>query len=185
LVLAGLLAVIAVIVLFIVRPGSAGPKDPENVQVPQDISSDTAKDDDKAKDETQPCASSQLRVNAVTDKNVYTAGELPELSLSVENTGSEACTADLGTAGMQFVITSGEDEVWRSIDCQTDSESLAVILDPGKPLESEPIAWDRTRSSPETCDVSRDPVAAGGATYRLGVTAAGVASAETASFLLN
>ncbi|QIK62830.1 DUF4232 domain-containing protein [Leucobacter viscericola] len=186
LVLAGLLAVIAVIVLIIVKPGSSDtPDQASDVKVPSDIATTTATDDAKASKDPQPCNSAQLRVNAITDKSDYAEGELPEISLSVENTGSKACTADLGTAGMQFVISSGDDKVWNSVDCQTDPKNTAVILDPGKPVESEAISWDRTRSSKDTCDVSREPVVAGGATYHLQATAAGVTGAETAPFILN
>ncbi|QIM19146.1 hypothetical protein G7066_12250 [Leucobacter coleopterorum] len=185
LVLAGLLAVIAVIVLIIVKPGSGdAPDRASDVKVPSDIAP-TPTGDAKTSKEPQACESAELRVTAITNKTDYAEGELPELSLSVENTGSKACTADLGTQGMQFVITSGDDQVWRSVDCQTDPESKMVILDPGKPLESEAISWDRTRSSEDTCDVSREPVGAGGATYHLQATAAGVTGAETAPFLLN
>lgn len=183
--LAGLIAIIAVIVLIIVKPGGGGPKEVQDVDVPADVATTTTADEQKSSKKTQECAAAELRVTAITDKGDYAVGELPKLSLSVENTGSKACTADLGSAGMQFVISSGDDEVWRSVDCQTDPESLPVILDPGKPLESEAISWDRTRSSTDTCDVSRDPVGADGATYRLQVTAAGVTGAERVPFLLN
>lgn len=186
LVLAGLLAVIAVIVLIIVKPGSgSAPDQASNVKVPSDVESTTPAEDESTSKDPKACNSSALRVTAITDKTGYAEGELPALSLSVENTGSKACTADLGTEGMQFVVSSGEDQVWRSVDCQTDPESKVVILDPGKPLQSEAISWDRTRSSKDTCDASREPVIAGGATYHLQVTAAGVTGAETAPFLLN
>lgn len=188
LVLAGLLAVIAVIVLVIVKPGAGeGPKSAEQVEVPEGLDT-TASDKNSgsadAKDEPAACRAGQLRITPVTDRGDYPAGELPQLSLSAENTGEEACTADLGTAGMEFAISSGDDEVWRSKDCQTGAESLAVILEPGKPLESDPITWDRTRSSTETCDITRDPVGADGASYHLKVTAAGVQGTGTAQFLL-
>ncbi|QIM17206.1 DUF4232 domain-containing protein [Leucobacter insecticola] len=183
LVLAGLIAVIAVIVLVFAKPGSSGgAQDVNPVEVPTDLASD--KKDDAKKGEAPTCAAGQLKVSAVTDKTDYQEGELPQLSLTVENSGGEDCTADLGTAGMQFVISSGDDEVWRSVDCQTDPESLPVVLKPGKPLSSEAIPWDRTRSSPDTCDISRDPVIAGGASYHLRVVAAGVEGAATAQFLL-
>lgn len=188
LVLAGLLAVIAVIVLVIVKPGGGeGPKDAAQVEVPEGLDTSAgAADPEPTKDGEGPaaCRAGQLRVTPVTDRGDYAAGELPQLSLTVENTGEEACSADLGTAGMQFAVSSGGDEVWRSTDCQTGAESLAVILEPGKALESEPIAWDRTRSSTETCDITRDPVGAGGASYHLRVEAAGVNGTGTAQFLL-
>ena len=186
LVLAGLLAIIAVVVLIFVKPGSmGGVRDAQQVEVPSDLPTSASNADAEADSGKPPsCSAGQLAVAAITDKGDYAEGEAPKLSLSVENTGDEACSADLGSAGMEFTVTSGEDQVWRSVDCQENPESLAVILEPGKPLESEPITWDRTRSSPETCDITRDPVVGGGASYHLGVKAAGVEGRETAQFLL-
>ena len=59
-----------------------------------------------------------------------------------------------------------------------------MILEPGTPLSTDPIEWDRTRSSPETCEIARDPVVADGATYHLHVAAGGVQGSGTAPFLL-
>lgn len=185
LVLVGIVAVIAVIVLIIVKPGGSGPTEAQSVNMPSDAETTPSADDQKSSKKTPECESSELRVTAITDKTNYAVGELPKLSLSVENTASRACTAELGNAGMQFTISSGDDEVWRSADCQTDPKSLPVILDPGKPLESEAISWDRTRSSPDTCDKGRDPLGADGATYRLQVAVSGVTAAEETTFLLN
>ncbi|MBS3181821.1 hypothetical protein [Leucobacter manosquensis] len=184
-----LLAVVAVVVLIIVRPGSSGGvASAGEVEVPKDLVESPAPDSDDADgagdDDVAACSAGQFSVTPATDKGDYAAGELPQLSLSVENTGEEPCSADLGSANLQFVIVSGDDEVWRSVDCQENAEHLAVILEPGKPLDTEAIPWDRTRSSPETCDISRDPVAAGGASYHLRATAAGTQGTGTAQFLL-
>ncbi|RGE20296.1 hypothetical protein [Leucobacter sp. wl10] len=188
LVLAGFIAVVAVVVLVFVKPGSSGGvEDAREVEVPSDLpASPEPSDDSGSKDggAVPACAAGQLAVTPVTDKTDYAEGELPLLSLSVENTGEQACSADLGTAGMEFSVSSGDDQVWRSTDCQKNAKSLAVVLDPGKPLETEGIKWDRTRSSPETCDITRDPVAAGGASYHLRVSAAGAQGTGTAQFLL-
>lgn len=188
LVLAGLIAVIAVVVLVFVKPGSSGGvKDAPEVEVPSDLVTSTENSGDSEQQgdgESSACAAGQLRVTPLTDKTDYAGGEQPLLSLSVENTGEEECSADLGTAGMELSVSSGDDQVWRSTDCQEGAESLAVILEPGKPLETEAIQWDRTRSSAETCDITRDSVAAGGASYHLRVSAAGVQGSGTAQFLL-
>lgn len=182
-VLLGLVAVVAAIVLMIFRPGgSGGAADVEQVNVPTDLVEEPEKTPAGA--DTPACDASQLLVTAMTDQQSYGAGEEPQLSLSVENTGEAACIADLGTTGMSFTVASGDDEVWRSTDCQANAASTAVILDPKTPLESEAISWDRTRSSTETCSIDRDPVVAGGASYHLRATVGGVASLETAQFLL-
>lgn len=181
LVLAGLVAVIAVVVLVFLKPGSSGSaRDASQVEVPSDL----PREETVADGEVAACADGQLTVVPATDKTDYVEGEEPQLSLVVENTGTEACSADLGTAGMTFTITSGEDQIWRSTDCQENPESLAVILDPGKPLTSEALPWVRERSDPSTCGVEREKVPAGGASYHLTATVGGVSSVETAQFLL-
>ena len=186
LVLGGLLAIIVFVVLVIVKPGSSGgaASAPE-VKVPDEIvAADKVQNDTPKAGETEPCPAGELAVTPLIDRDSYAAGELPMLSLRVENTGAKKCEAQLGTAGMSFTITSGSDQVWRSTDCQINADTRAVILEPGKPLETEPLQWDRTRSSPETCDTARDPVTADGATYPLQVAAAGVPGTGTAPYLL-
>ncbi|MBP6684636.1 MAG: hypothetical protein KA158_04355 [Leucobacter sp.] len=182
-VLLGLVAVIIAIVLIIVRPGSGdGGTSAQPAEVPSDVAETPTAE--PAAGEPVACAQSALEVVPMTDQGAYGADELPQLSLKVTNSGKDACIADLGTAGMQFVVASGSDEVWRSTDCQTGAESLPVKLDAGEALETEAIQWDRTRSSTETCDISRDAVGADGASYHLSAAAGGAESKETAQFLL-
>lgn len=184
-VLLAVLAVAAAVTLIILKPGGVGaPKSSDTVEVPRDLAT-TEGDETEAEDgKPKACAAGQLEVTPITDKSDYADGELPKVSLSVENTGEKACSADLGTASLVFEISSGADQVWSSQHCQQDADHRTVLLDPGKPLETEALEWDRTRSSTDTCEVSRDPVAAGGASYHLRVTAAGVQGAGTAQFLL-
>ena len=182
-VLLGLVAVIVAIVLIVVRPGAAAPDDAQDVKIPSDVA-ETPKADTAKAGEPVACAKAALEVTPVTDLGSYGEGEFPQLSLTVKNTGKDSCIADLGTAGMSFTVSSGSDDVWRSTDCQTNAESLPVVLKAGEILESEPVSWDRTRSSTETCEITRDPIVAGGASYHLSAGAGGAESEETAQFLL-
>jgi len=186
-VLAALLAIAAAIVLVVLKPGSSGgATGAQNVEIPEDLVpvEQTATEEPADPDQVPACTDAQLAVTPVTDRASYAAGELPQLSLTVENTGEAVCQADLGTATLKYEITSGSDQVWRSTDCQQNPDRRPVLLEPGTPLSTEAIAWDRTRSSPETCDIARDPVFAGGSTYHLRVEAGGVRGAGTAPFLL-
>ncbi len=190
LVLLGLLALVAAAVLIILKPGSiGGAATNPTVNVPAGVSDANQVEtgdsgDGKQAGKTAECRSDLLEVTPITDRDSYAAGEHPKLSLSIVNTGKKSCTADLGTAGMVFAVTSGTDQVWVSTDCQKSPDHREVILEPGKKLTTEPITWDRTRSSKKTCDVSREPVVAGGASYHLDATAAGVESTGTVQFLL-
>lgn len=187
LVLAGFLAIIAAIVLIVLKPGSSGgAAGPNNVAVPDDLVTVEELDEESTPhpDEIPACATGRLVVTPITDAASYGPEDEPLLSLRIENTGDAECVADLGTAGMLFEITSGSDQIWRSSDCQTEADHRSVVLLPGEPEETEPIPWNRERSSPETCDIDRQRVVAGGASYHLRVTAGGVTSTGTAQFQL-
>lgn len=135
---------------------------------------------------TAACTTSQVQVTAYTDAESYAAGQNPQLTMEVENTGNQPCTLNVGTSQQVFTITSGSEIYWLSTDCQTESSDYDLVLEPGQAVKSEPIVWDRTRSNPGTCTLTtRDPVPAAGATYHLTAAVDGVSSAEAAQFTLN
>lgn len=195
-----LLAVIVLVIVLIVRlasgpgtentaatPTSTPTATPAPTAAPE--ASTTAPIDEAAT--TDPgsaaaCTADQIRVEAVVNGTSFAADELPQLSLSVTNTGSAACTMNAGTSQQVFTVSSGEEPYWTSTDCQTAPSDQQVLLEPGKTVSSNPpITWDRTRSAPDTCDQPRDPVPAGGASYHLNTSIGGFASADSAQFLLN
>lgn len=195
-----LLAVIVLVIVLIVRlasgPGTentAAKTTPTPTATPAPSpapeASTTAPIDEAAT--TDPgsaaaCTADQIRVEAVVNGTSFAADELPQLSLSVTNTGSAACTMNAGTSQQVFTVSSGEEPYWTSTDCQTAPSDQQVLLEPGKTVSSNPpITWDRTRSAPDTCDQPRDPVPAGGASYHLNTSIGGFASADSAQFLLN
>ncbi|MEO6828129.1 MAG: hypothetical protein ABI255_10955 [Microbacteriaceae bacterium] len=190
----GILAVIAVIVLIIVRPGSGEATPLTSAQTPTPSSTakpaaptapSTTIPTDAATADGAPCKAKDVAVVALTDKDTYGAGENPQLSLSLTNTGAKSCTIDAGTAKQLYTITSGTETYWKSSDCQTDPVDTVVALLPGKTVTSTPIAWDRTRSDPATCNSDRPPVPTAGASYHLKISVDGVASKTTKQFILN
>jgi hypothetical protein len=177
----GVLAVIVVIVLLIVRPGAGAdePKTPGGSDSPDPSSSETTDADDSA-----ACDPAAIMLTPVTDKDSYQAGETPMISMKIKNSGAAACTYDVGTAAQLYEIVSGSDPIWNSRDCQKDPQPMEQVLEPGIELTTTPFAWDRTRSSADTCDADRPQVTAGGATYRLSVSLGEAKSAEDIAFLL-
>jgi hypothetical protein len=177
----GVLAVIVVIVLLIVRPGAGAdePKTPGASDSPDPSSSETTDADDSA-----ACDPAAIMLTPVTDKDSYQAGETPMISMKIKNSGAAACTYDVGTAAQLYEIVSGSDPIWNSRDCQKDPQPMEQVLEPGIELTTTPFAWDRTRSSADTCDADRPQVTAGGATYRLSVSLGEAKSAEDIAFLL-
>lgn len=156
-------------------PDPSATPDPEKTPVPTDV----------ALAEGDPCTPAVLRVEARTDRARYGAEETPQLSLAITNTGSVACTSNVGTSQQVFTITSGDEVYWRSTDCQGTPADAEVTLEPGVTVASAaPLSWDRTRSATATCDTERPTVPSGGATYHLQTSVGGVDSERTAQFIL-
>lgn len=190
LVLIGLIAVIVAVVLIIVRPGSSQGDDrgatpsTSPTTTPATSNPTTIPTEPTAAD-GDPCSPEKILVEAVTDKSAYEAAEQPQLSVTITNTGKNICVLNAGTAQQIFTIKSGEELYWTSTDCQVDAIDAEVSLTPGTPISSAvPIIWDRTRSTPETCDGPRETVPAGGASYHLSVSVDGFESAESKQFQL-
>ena len=129
------------------------------------------------------CSTAAISVQAVTDQDVYSAGELPKLSITLSNTSGAPCLINVGTATQSFVITSGTDTWWRSTDCQSESSDQVVQLAAGQTVSSvTPLQWDRTRSSVDTCGSSRPQASPG--YYHLSVSIGGIQAADTKVFEL-
>ena len=173
-VLGGLVAVIGVVVLIIVQPGSGGTPAPEpetSVALPVVAPPD--------------CLPSQIELTAMTDQSNYSSGVAPQLWLRVTNISGLECTMAVGTDQQRYVITSGDDQIWASDDCQTTSVPMDITLAPGEAQETTPLAWDRTRSAADTCEADRPAMPGGGASYHLTIYLGDIASAETKQFLLD
>lgn len=129
------------------------------------------------------CSTSDITVLAVTDKDVYAAGEQPQLSITLSNNAATPCLINVGTATQSFVITSGSDTWWRSTDCQSESSDQVVQLAAGQTVSSvTPVVWDRTRSSVDSCGSSRPQAPAG--YFHLQVSIGGIEAADTRMFEL-
>ena len=205
----GLIAVVVIIVLIVVRPGSgsaepgaaattsapagdaATPSPAPSETAPAadataDPSDDSTDDAAAGASDAPTCSTRDIDLKPVTDKTTYAATELPQISMTITNSGRSDCSIDLGSAQQTLVVSSGEEQYWSSKDCQVNGTNQVVTLTAGQTLSTPAIAWDRTRSSAETCEsTSRTPVTAGGATYRLSVSVGDITSADTAQMILN
>jgi hypothetical protein len=177
----GLLAAIIIVILLVVRPGAQEPAaDPVDPAGASDTEATTA----PADVEPVACTATAVEVMPVTDSETYGADSQPQLSLSITNTGAAACTFPVGSDVQEYIVTSGEEQIWSSTDCQTEAAALEQLLEPGVAVTTTPFAWNRTRSDAAACDAERSPVIAGGATYRLDVSVNGVESTESRPFIL-
>lgn len=177
----GLLAVIVIVVLIVVKPGSGATDTPKptgtnSSSAPSSTSTNAAG--------AVECDVSKVSVEATTDASSYDAGVNPVISFTLKSLMTTPCTLNVGTDVQTFTITSGEETIWTSKDCQTDSTPATTVLQPGVPKAGPTLTWDRTRSSTDTCDSTRDPVIAEGASYHLTVTVDGLTSTNSRQFLL-
>lgn len=191
----GLITVIVLVVFLLVRPGSdpassgtAGPS-PSPSPTQDAESADEPAAEPSAPPAEEPvegadCDPASVMVEAITDKASYAVGELPQLSFSITNTSAVSCTFNVGTTQQLFTVTSGADQYWSSKDCETGAVDAPILLEPNLAQSSAPIAWDRTRSSVDTCDSARPAAPGGGATFSLNVTLGPASPAVPTSFLL-
>ena len=183
-VILGLVAVIVVIALIAFRPG--GDKPASNAADTKPASSAAPSATGAPADASAACAEGVVQVVPITDADSYGADQQPLLSLSITNSGTTACTFNAGSDVQEYVITSGDEKIWSSKDCQTAPVANAAVLEPGVALTTTPFPWDRTRSAADTCEsTDRPAVTAAGASYHLEVTINGVAATDTKQFLLN
>ena len=202
-----LVAIVAIVVLIVVRPGpgagaeggtpagagatpgpssSAGASDAGSTPAAGSLEGADAAAAGSDAVAGDPCLPENVSVVPVTDATNYAAGANPQISFTITNTGPVSCTINAGTTQQVYTITSGTETYWNSTDCQTDPVDAEALLDPGVAVSSTPFTWDRTRSAPDTCgSTDRPAVPAGGASYHLTVSVAGIPSSTTQQFLLN
>lgn len=164
-------------------PAATGGSNPADA-LPEDAATDSSTDA-SAQLIPEACTAESVLVEALTDKESYASGEIPQLSIRLTNTSATPCTINVGTTQQAFTITSGSDVWWRSTDCQAAPSDMVVTLAAGQVVESSaPIPWDRTRSAVGTCEGERQRAPGGGASYHLDVSIGGIPSLTSRQILL-
>lgn len=178
----GLVAVIIVIILIIVKPGSGTPAPTPKPGTTNSSGTPSSTSTNPA--DATACDPAKVTVEASTDSTSYDAGVNPALSFTLKSLMTTPCTLAVGTDVQEYKVTSGDELIWTSKDCQTDNVPATIVLQPGVPKAGPAITWDRTRSSTDTCNSTRDPVIAGGASYHLTVVVGSLTSTNDRQFLL-
>jgi hypothetical protein len=106
-----------------------------------------------------------LTITGSTDAQSYPAGEDPLLTLKVTNTSKAACSVNVGTNQMEFVVHSGSDRIFSSRDCQVGGEDLVRTLAPGA-SETANFRWLRNRTAPG-CSAQAATPQPGGYSYQV------------------
>lgn len=180
--LLGLLAVIVIVVLIIVKPGSGSTGSP--TPKPGQTTSSTPSAGSTNPSDAVACDPTKVTVEGGTDATSYDAGVNPALTFTLKSLMTVPCTLAVGSDSQEFKVTSGDELIWSSKDCQTDAVAATTVLMPGVPKAGPSVTWDRTRSSTDTCDSAREPVIAGGASYHLTVIVGTLTSTNDRQFLL-
>jgi hypothetical protein len=180
----GLVAVIVIILLIVNRPGSTPTGSTPKPGTTSSSASGTPTPGSTNAGDAVACDPAKVTVEAATDSTSYDAGVNPVLSFTLKSLMTEPCSLAAGSDVQEFKITSGDELIWSSKDCQTDPVAATTVLMPGVPKAGPSLTWDRTRSSVDTCDTARDPVIAGGASYHLTVVVGTFTSVNDRQFLL-
>lgn len=176
----GLLTVIVVVGLLIWRPSLGGGPTANEAPEEELVAEEAIP--------VAPCTSSQIELTPQTDEVRYDPGAIPQVWLTVKNTGSTECELDVGTDVQEYIVDSGlrdnPDLIWSSTHCESNAAPLTITLEPGQERSTGSIAWDRTRSTPDTCNDDRPQMPGGGASYHLTVKLGPFESEGTRQFIL-
>lgn len=118
------------------------------------------------------CEPTEINLAVVLPDNVVKLGAPTAFQVTWTNVGEVACVMDGGWGKTNVHIVSGNDDIFNSVHCAT--ESVDLFLAAGETYTRDYI-WDQTRSNTE-CGAAQK-ISRGG-TYRITAELAGVASLE-------
>jgi hypothetical protein len=119
-------------------------------------------------------------------KQSFGSGETPLIWYSLTNLGPVPCVFNAGARVTFFTVSSGDETIWSSRDCdRTGDSDLSVLLQPNVPFLAEKAPWMKVRSSDTGCGEEQRKVVTGGASYHLKVEVNGEISTNRQQFLLN
>jgi hypothetical protein len=138
-----------------------------------------------------PCDPAQIDLIAkVGDetgaRESFGADVIPLVWYEIVSNADSPCTFNVGSSVTFFTITSGEETIWSSRQCDRSGDAeLLALLEPGVSKRSQGSQWLRVRSSQSGgCGAGQPAVVAGGASYHLRVEVNGVISQNKQQFLL-
>jgi len=136
-----LVAVTVVIALWWFLFGRSGSTETIQTATSTEVSAEATVDAVADPLEPQECSDDAITVRARLDRKSFPAGNKPELSMVIRNTGDVACLREVGPRANELKITSGGYHVWASKHCFTGKKSNVVLLDPGQRAETT-LRWN-------------------------------------------
>lgn len=129
--------------------------------------------------ESNACKAGEITITASTDKQSYASEEDPVLTLGIENTSKRDCELNVGTSQQEFLISSGSDRIFSTVDCLSNGEDVVLGFAAGQ-KESAKFTWNRNRSAPGCKSVNAKPLPG---TYKF-TAAIGEMTSDPATFVL-
>ena len=117
------------------------------------------------------CTPADVAISLAADSQSYRVGRTATFEIGISHIGTLPCTLDAGNVGRELVITSGEDRIFSSADCDT-AGSILLLLAPGDQYPGS-VRWATERSAPG-CPAGLPALGAG--SYQAVVTAGTVTS---------
>ncbi|WP_346346833.1 hypothetical protein [Streptomyces sp. SID161] len=129
------------------------------------------------------CTSAAVVLSLRSERNSYSPDQTPTFELTVKNSSSADCKADLGPKSAVLTITpaDGDDAYWSSADCPEGAGSLVFRVPAGESI-TYTATWDRKPSAPRCATPAAGSAKPG--TYLLEAKAPGYAKQQT-SFVLS
>lgn len=147
-------------------------QDPDAGTAPEETPEPSPGDEGDDSGSDGSCAPGDIQVTALTGDEAYGPLEAPLLIMEVENTGSDECTLDVGTAQQTFVISSEGREIFNTAQCGSDDDSsLEMDFEPGQ-TERAQLTWPRSESAADCAE----PADLEPGTYELTVELGGISS---------
>ncbi|MFJ2318526.1 hypothetical protein ACIOTN_17695 [Glutamicibacter sp. NPDC087661] len=156
LVLVGLLVwgVVALAGLFSPDEKKTADNEPSAQQTQSVPSPSPEPEDDEAA--AKKCKSDEVEITATTDAKSYASDKKPTLLLGIENVSKRECELNVGTTQQEFLVSSGADRIFSTIDCLDGAEDVNLAFKPGQ-KENARFTWNRERSAPGCKSVSVQP----------------------------
>ncbi len=156
----GAVLLLLLFIWLIFRGGGEGDPTATESTAPAPAASETATSspDESATDGEGTCSDSDIEVAVEPDSSSYPPGNEPQITLTIQNTGTESCTRNIGSDANSIQVSSGGVRVWSSDDCDTAGSADVQTLD-SQAVASVTVPWPRTISA-EGCPVQPSDQAA-------------------------
>ncbi|MGO3393262.1 hypothetical protein [Glutamicibacter arilaitensis] len=102
------------------------------------------------------CKDDEIEITATTDAKHYASDKNPTLILGIENVSKRECDLNVGSRQQEFLVSSGADRIFSTIDCLDQAEDVNLTFKPGQ-KENSRFTWNRERSAPGCKAVSVQP----------------------------